>query len=107
MMEGDCVHTSTLATAAPSNSIRTSLQSLASGIPSGARLQSVSELASTPAGMRNGQPSCEEIQRRAYEIYIARGMAHGGEMSDWLAAERQLREEMHDCNGWWSRRSQA
>jgi hypothetical protein len=39
-------------------------------------------------------PSHEEIERRAYEIFSARG---GGELADptqdWLEAERQLREE--------------
>jgi hypothetical protein len=31
------------------------------------------------------------IQRRAYEIYEQRGAGHGDELSDWLAAEFELR----------------
>jgi Protein of unknown function (DUF2934) len=32
----------------------------------------------------------EEIRRRAYEIYLARGQQSGGELDDWLQAEREL-----------------
>ena len=32
----------------------------------------------------------ERVARRAYELYLARGGAHGGAMDDWLAAEREL-----------------
>ncbi len=31
-----------------------------------------------------------EIQRRAYEIYLARGEVHGYDEDDWLQAEREL-----------------
>jgi hypothetical protein len=37
------------------------------------------------------QPTRNEIRIRAYEIYIARGDAPGDALSDWLAAERELR----------------
>jgi len=40
----------------------------------------------TPAG----EPSREEIARRAYELYLARGGADGSEQEDWLQAEREL-----------------
>lgn len=50
------------------------------------------------------EPTIDDVRRRAYEIYMARGMSHGGAMSDWLQAERQLREEMHDHNVWWAGR---
>ena len=36
-------------------------------------------------------PSPDEIAQRAYEIYLTRGGGHGGELDDWLEAERQLR----------------
>ncbi len=48
---------------------------------------------STPA---TGQASMvnttheEEIRRRAYEIYLERGQQPGGELDDWLKAEREL-----------------
>ena len=35
-------------------------------------------------------PSREQIARRAYEIYVARGKAAGHEMADWIQAEREL-----------------
>ena len=38
------------------------------------------------------KPAEEEIQRRAYEIYEARGREDGKELDDWLAAERELLE---------------
>jgi hypothetical protein len=34
----------------------------------------------------------EQIRQRAYEIYLARGGQEGDEVSDWLAAERELKE---------------
>jgi Protein of unknown function (DUF2934) len=33
----------------------------------------------------------DEIARRAYEIFLARGAAHGSDMDDWLLAEHELR----------------
>jgi hypothetical protein len=38
-----------------------------------------------------GGPTHEEIQRRAYEIHLERGGAHGQDMEDWLEAERDLK----------------
>jgi hypothetical protein len=36
------------------------------------------------------QPTESEIARRAHEIFVARGGAPGGELDDWLQAEREL-----------------
>jgi Protein of unknown function (DUF2934) len=36
------------------------------------------------------QPSLEEIAVRAYELYLERGATDGGDVADWLEAERQL-----------------
>ena len=33
----------------------------------------------------------EDVARRAYELFLARGRQHGGDMEDWLEAERQLK----------------
>jgi hypothetical protein len=33
----------------------------------------------------------DQIERRAYEIYLARGSRPGDALGDWLAAERELR----------------
>ncbi|HKC11889.1 MAG TPA: DUF2934 domain-containing protein [Vicinamibacteria bacterium] len=39
-----------------------------------------------------GPPPADEVARRAYEIYLARGGEPGHEREDWLRAERELRE---------------
>jgi hypothetical protein len=36
------------------------------------------------------QPTREDIERRAYEIYLERGGTEGSEMDDWLRAEQEL-----------------
>ena len=36
-------------------------------------------------------PTHEQIARRAYEIFLARGGQHGNSEADWLQAERELR----------------
>ena len=41
---------------------------------------------------RSAELSDELIARRAYEIYEARGDSGGDALSDWLTAERELRE---------------
>lgn len=35
--------------------------------------------------------SAREVARRAYELYLARGGAHGFDMEDWIQAESELR----------------
>jgi hypothetical protein len=39
----------------------------------------------------HGEPSTEAVARRAYEIFLERGGAHGNESDDWLQAELELR----------------
>jgi hypothetical protein len=38
-------------------------------------------------------PIREEIELRAYQIYVERGRAHGQDVEDWLQAERELVEK--------------
>ena len=38
-------------------------------------------------------PTYEEIARRAYALFEARGESPGGTWDDWIAAEQQLRAE--------------
>jgi hypothetical protein len=38
----------------------------------------------------------ERIARRAREIYEARGGAHGRDLDDWLAAEREIDTEIEE-----------
>lgn len=40
-----------------------------------------------------GDPTEEEIQKRAYQIYQGRGGAPKSSIDDWLQAERELRAE--------------
>lgn len=37
-------------------------------------------------------PTREEIEQRAYEIYLARGGEHGSDLEDWIQAECELRQ---------------
>ena len=55
--------------------------------------------ADAPAAGRHGKdlsdakqklPTREQIERRAYEIYLKRGHQNGNQMADWIAAEREL-----------------
>ncbi len=38
-----------------------------------------------------GAPSHDEIAKRAFELFLARGGAHGNHVEDWLRAEAELR----------------
>jgi hypothetical protein len=41
----------------------------------------------------SGVPTGEEIELRAYQIYIERGGAPGQDVEDWIQAERELVEK--------------
>ena len=45
-----------------------------------------------PRVNEHSAPVDEEIAIRAYELYLARGGAHGYDLEDSLEAERQLRD---------------
>lgn len=48
---------------------------------------------SVKAVMANGvgaAPTFEDIAKRSYQLYLARGAASGHEVEDWLAAESEL-----------------
>jgi Protein of unknown function (DUF2934) len=36
----------------------------------------------------------DEIARHAYELYLSRGREDGGDLEDWLQAERELRARL-------------
>lgn len=38
-------------------------------------------------------PTTEEIAKRAFELFLARGGQHGHHEDDWLRAERELRQQ--------------
>ena len=52
---------------------------------------------SFPAGIKpriaESQPRREEIELRAYQIYVERGGALGQDLEDWLQAECELLEK--------------
>jgi hypothetical protein len=53
----------------------------------------------TPSSTRRrAQPAVvvarEEIARRAYELFLARGSEHGRDLEDWLRAERELQPKL-------------
>jgi hypothetical protein len=37
-------------------------------------------------------PTHEQIERRAYQIYLEHGFHPGNDLADWLAAEKELTE---------------
>lgn len=45
---------------------------------------------STNNGNRSKGISQEEIARRAYEFFLARGSVHGSDQEDWFQAEQEL-----------------
>ena len=45
----------------------------------------------TPSAV-TAAPSYEEIAKRSYELFLARGGEHGHAEEDWLQAERELNQ---------------
>ena len=45
----------------------------------------------SPTAETQATPSWEDVQRRAFELYLERGSENGRDVEDWLEAERQLR----------------
>lgn len=48
--------------------------------------------------LKSQQPTREQIERRAYELFLARGDAPGTSLSDWLQAERELKTELGEAS---------
>lgn len=44
----------------------------------------------SPTQLLASNPTNEDIARRAYELFVERGGQHGGDVDDWLRAEREL-----------------
>jgi hypothetical protein len=47
--------------------------------------------ATTDQAQPDYEPTFEQIQMRAYEIYIQRGGQDGLDLEDWLQAEKELK----------------
>ena len=45
------------------------------------------------AGSVKGEPTHEDIAKRAYELYLERGSIEGHHEEDWLIAEAELRRK--------------
>jgi hypothetical protein len=43
-------------------------------------------------GLPENHPTKDQIEKRAYGIYLARGSQDGHDISDWLAAEMEIKE---------------
>jgi hypothetical protein len=43
-----------------------------------------------------GIPSNEQIEARAYEIFLERGGEHGHDVEDWLSAEKELTQRREE-----------
>jgi hypothetical protein len=56
------------------------------------REEPLSETREESAGLRNTEPSEEDIRKRAYDRYLERGGGHGMDFDDWLEAEKELKE---------------
>jgi hypothetical protein len=52
-----------------------------------------SPLVGSESRTAEAHPTQEEIELRAYQIYIERGGAHGHDVDDWLQAEHELFEK--------------
>ena len=55
-----------------------------------ARTLQVASRATRKPSITKAIPTLEQIQLRAYEIYVQRCGAPGNQMDDWLQAEREL-----------------
>jgi DNA-binding NarL/FixJ family response regulator len=58
-------------------------------------LQSSDRINFVPANQTK-EPTREQIQQRAYELFIERGCEQGRDIDDWLAAEKELDELLAD-----------
>jgi len=47
--------------------------------------------------------SSEQIEARAYEIYLERGRQDGRDVEDWLAAEKELSQQRSDLEALFER----
>ncbi len=51
---------------------------------------STMELTTATETKNGSSPTFEQIQRRAFELFLARGGTHGGDWDDWFSAEQEL-----------------
>ena len=61
-------------------------------------------LTSSNPAVKSLHPTREDIELRAYQIYIERGCADGHDVDDWLQAEHELSEKYANIGRWRRRR---
>lgn len=66
-------------------------QSTSGARKSGGKPQKRNEATEASATETARGPTQEQIARRAYELFVARGGVHGHAEEDWVQAERELR----------------
>jgi hypothetical protein len=61
-------------------------------------LPATAKVATDRQGRRETSTTREEIESRAYQLYLQRGRVHGRALEDWLRAEREVlaKYEMSD-----------
>jgi len=59
---------------------------------------------SNPA-MKSSNPTREEIELRAFQIFIERGGADGHDVDDWVQAEQEQPRNTRTAVGWRKRRA--
>ncbi len=57
------------------------------------KVRAASSRAKRKSATTSTQPTLQEIQLRAYQIYLERRGAPGNELEDWVRAERELVEQ--------------
>ena len=45
--------------------------------------------------VKGTRASIEAVARLAYDLYLRRGREHGNDLTDWLTAERMLKEKLN------------
>jgi Protein of unknown function (DUF2934) len=82
----------TKATAVKTPAATVAASAMESNVPAAATRAPGATVSAAANGNGNGAPTAEIIRVRAYEIFMARGGYPGDELSDWLAAEREIVE---------------
>jgi DUF2934 family protein len=65
------------------------VDSVVNGVPLAAPAVPAAEPAVSAGSI---SPTLEQVRLRAYELYLERGGTPGGELYDWIRAERELSE---------------
>ena len=59
------------------------------------------------ADLHQDVPTRDQIQLRAYELYVKRGGEDGRDVEDWLAAETELRNQHSSSTGRFDKRDDS